>query len=105
MCTLASIRRFGSTPSCAATCLHPHRRAHERSGQLCHSHAHWRSPTILEEKSRWATGVTLHGCYVEQGALIGIGSIVLDDARVGARSLVAAVRCLSPGTSFHRVRW
>ena len=34
--------------------------------------------------------VTLHGCYVEHGALIGIGSIVLDDARVGAQSLVAA---------------
>ena len=34
--------------------------------------------------------VTLHGCYVERGLLIGIGSIVLDDVRVGAQSPVAA---------------
>jgi len=32
----------------------------------------------------------LHGCYVERGSLIGIGSIVLDDVRVGAQSPVAA---------------
>jgi carbonic anhydrase/acetyltransferase-like protein (isoleucine patch superfamily) len=30
--------------------------------------------------------------------LIGIGSILLDDVRVGARSLVAAGSLLSPGT-------
>jgi len=30
--------------------------------------------------------------------LIGIGSIVLDDARVGAQSLIAAGSLISPGT-------
>ena len=42
--------------------------------------------------------VTLHGCYIERQALIGIGSIVLDDVRVGAQSLVAAGSLVSPGT-------
>jgi carbonic anhydrase/acetyltransferase-like protein (isoleucine patch superfamily) len=42
--------------------------------------------------------VTLHGCYIERGSLIGIGSIVLDDVRVGAQSLVAAGSLISPGT-------
>src|SRR6267142_3289184 len=55
-------------------------------------------PTILEGEVTVGHSVTLHGCYVEQGALIGIGSIVLDDARVGAQSLVAAGSLLSPGT-------
>src|SRR5882762_4712818 len=55
-------------------------------------------PTILEDEVTVGHSVTLHGCYVEQGALIGIGSIVLDDARVGAQSLVAAGSLLSPGT-------
>ena len=41
--------------------------------------------------------MTLHGCHVEKGSLIGIGSIVLDDARVGAQSLVAAGSLISPG--------
>ena len=55
-------------------------------------------PTILEEEVTVGHSVTLHGCYVERGALIGIGSIVLDDVRVGALSLVAAGSLLSPGT-------
>ena len=55
-------------------------------------------PTILENEVTVGHSVTLHGCYVEKGSLIGIGSIVLDDARVGAQSLVAAGSLISPGT-------
>jgi carbonic anhydrase/acetyltransferase-like protein (isoleucine patch superfamily) len=55
-------------------------------------------PTILEDEVTVGHSVTLHGCHVERGALIGIGSIVLDDARVGAQSLVAAGSLISPGT-------
>ena len=55
-------------------------------------------PTILEDEVTVGHSVTLHGCYVERGSLIGIGSIVLDDVRVGAQSLVAAGSLLSPGT-------
>ena len=55
-------------------------------------------PTILEEEVTVGHSVTLHGCYIERGALIGIGSIVLDDARVGTRSLIAAGSLISPGT-------
>ena len=55
-------------------------------------------PTILEDEVTVGHGATLHGCYVERGALIGIGAIVLDDARVGAQSLVAAGSLISPGT-------
>ena len=42
--------------------------------------------------------VTLHGCYVERGLLIGIGSIVLDDVRVGAQSPGQPVSLITPGT-------
>lgn len=55
-------------------------------------------PTILEDEVTVGHSVTLHGCYIERGSLIGIGSIVLDEARVGARSLVAAGSLISPGT-------
>jgi carbonic anhydrase/acetyltransferase-like protein (isoleucine patch superfamily) len=54
-------------------------------------------PTVLEDEVTVGHSVTLHGCYIEQGALIGIGSIVLDDVRVGAQSLVAAGSLLTPG--------
>jgi carbonic anhydrase/acetyltransferase-like protein (isoleucine patch superfamily) len=55
-------------------------------------------PMILEAEVTVGHSVTLHGCYVEHGSLIGIGSIVLDDVRVGAQSLVAAGSLISPGT-------
>ncbi|HKE59866.1 MAG TPA: gamma carbonic anhydrase family protein [Pyrinomonadaceae bacterium] len=55
-------------------------------------------PTILEEEVTVGHSVTLHGCYVERGCLIGIGSILLDDVRIGERSLVAAGALVAPGT-------
>jgi carbonic anhydrase/acetyltransferase-like protein (isoleucine patch superfamily) len=55
-------------------------------------------PTVLEEEVTVGHSVTLHGCYVERGCLIGIGTILLDDVRIGADSLVAAGCLVSPGT-------
>lgn len=55
-------------------------------------------PTVIEDEVTIGHSVTLHGCHVEKGSLIGIGSIVLDDVRVGTQSLVAAGSLLSPGT-------
>src|SRR5688572_30529796 len=56
--------------------------------------------TILEDEVTVGHNVTLHGCYVERGSLIGIGAILMDDVRVGAQSLVAAGSLCSPGTRF-----
>jgi len=55
-------------------------------------------PTILEDEVTVGHSVTLHGCYVERGSLIGIGSILLDDVRIGEHSVVAAGALVSPGT-------
>ena len=55
-------------------------------------------PTILENDITVGHRVTLHGCYVETGSLIGIGAILLDGVRVGHNSLVAAGSLLTPGT-------
>lgn len=55
-------------------------------------------PTILEDEITLGHRVTLHGCYVETGCLIGIGAIVMDGARIGKNSLVAAGALVTPGT-------
>ena len=55
-------------------------------------------PTILEDEVTVGHSVTLHGCYVERGCLVGIGAILLDDVRVGSHSIVAAGALISPGT-------
>jgi len=54
--------------------------------------------TVLEEEITVGHRVTLHGCYVEKGCLIGIGAIILDGARIGGNSLVAAGSLVTPGT-------
>jgi carbonic anhydrase/acetyltransferase-like protein (isoleucine patch superfamily) len=54
--------------------------------------------TILEDEVTVGHNVTLHGCHVERGCLVGMGSIVMDDVRVGAQSLIAAGALVSPGT-------
>ncbi|HVE56790.1 MAG TPA: gamma carbonic anhydrase family protein [Pyrinomonadaceae bacterium] len=54
--------------------------------------------TVLEEEITVGHRVTLHGCYVEKGCLIGIGAIILDGARIGRNSLVAAGSLVTPGT-------
>jgi carbonic anhydrase/acetyltransferase-like protein (isoleucine patch superfamily) len=55
-------------------------------------------PTILEDEITVGHRVTLHGCYVESGCLVGIGSIILDGVRIGKQSLVAAGSLVTPNT-------
>jgi carbonic anhydrase/acetyltransferase-like protein (isoleucine patch superfamily) len=55
-------------------------------------------PTILEDEITVGHRATLHGCYVESGCLVGIGSIVLDGARIGRQSLIAAGSLVTPNT-------
>ena len=40
----------------------------------------------------------LHGCVIEDGALIGMGSIVLDRARIGRRAMLAAGSVVNEGS-------
>mgnify|MGYP000984581120 FL=1 len=54
--------------------------------------------TVVEDEVTIGHRVTLHGCHVERGCLIGIGAILMDGVRVGANSLVGAGSLLTPGT-------
>lgn len=45
------------------------------------------------EVGEWVTvghSVTLHGCVVEDRCLIGMGSVILNNARIGSGSIIAA---------------
>ena len=55
-------------------------------------------PTIIEDEVTLGHRVTLHGCHIETGCLIGIGAIILDGVRVGRNSLVAAGSLITPNT-------
>ncbi len=46
--------------------------------------------TVIGEEVTIAHGAVLHGCTIEKGAIIGMGSVVQDFARVGEEAMVAA---------------
>lgn len=55
-------------------------------------------PLVLGEGVVVGHQAVLHGCTIEDGALVGIGARVLDGAVVGAGAQVAAGAVVAPGT-------
>ena len=47
-------------------------------------------PLVLGDEVTIGHNVTLHGCTIESRCLIGMGSIVLNHARIGEGSIIAA---------------
>ena len=54
-------------------------------------------PTIVGARVTVGHGAILHGCVVEDDAMIGIGATVLDGAVVGRGAVVAAGAMVPPG--------
>lgn len=52
----------------------------------------------LEEGVVLGHRVTVHGCHIGQGAMIGMGATVLNGARIGEESIVGAGAVVSPDT-------
>lgn len=55
-------------------------------------------PVILGDEVTVGHNVTLHGCVIESLCLIGMGSVVLNNARIGEGSIVAAGSLVTEGT-------
>jgi carbonic anhydrase/acetyltransferase-like protein (isoleucine patch superfamily) len=47
-------------------------------------------PVIIGERCTIGHNATVHGCVLEDDVLIGIGAVVLNDAHIGAGSIIAA---------------
>jgi len=58
-----------------------------------------RFPTILGNEITVGHRAVVHGCRVGDGALIGIGSIILDGAEIGENAWVAAGAVVTPGST------
>ena len=46
--------------------------------------------TVIGENATVAHGAILHGCTIEKGAIIGMGSIVQDFCVIGEEAMIAA---------------
>ncbi|WP_433868464.1 gamma carbonic anhydrase family protein [Saccharopolyspora sp. CA-218241] len=64
----------------------------------CVVHADPGFPCAVGEGVTVGHRAVLHGCTVEDGALIGMGAVLLNGCRVGAGSLVAAGAVVLEGT-------
>jgi carbonic anhydrase/acetyltransferase-like protein (isoleucine patch superfamily) len=57
-----------------------------------------RFPTVVGDRVTVGHGVILHGCTVRDLVIVGMGSIILDEAEVGERCIVGAGALVTPGT-------
>ena len=55
-------------------------------------------PVILGDEVTIGHNATLHGCTIESCCLIGMGAIVLNNARLGAGSIIAAGSVVTEST-------
>jgi len=63
----------------------------------CVMHSYPGADVTVEDEGHVGHAVVLHGCTVRSLALVGIGSVILDGAVVGPRSLVGAHSFLPAG--------
>ncbi len=56
----------------------------------CVLHGFPQRETVVEENGHIGHGAVLHSCTVGRDALVGMNAVVMDDAHVGAQSIVAA---------------
>lgn len=64
----------------------------------CVMHGFPDSDTVVGRNGHIGHGAVLHGCYIGEDVLVGMNAVVMDAARIGARSFVAA-------TSFVKARF
>jgi carbonic anhydrase/acetyltransferase-like protein (isoleucine patch superfamily) len=59
-----------------------------------------RFPLNIGNRVTVAHGVALHGCTINDQTLVGMGAIVLDDAEIGEKSIIAAGSLIREGKKF-----
>ena len=73
-------------------------RCNVQDGSVMHT-----DPGIVLELERCVSighGVILHGCHIGEGSLIGMGSVILNKARIGRQCLVGANTLIAEGKVF-----
>ena len=63
----------------------------------CVLHTFPQKNLIIEEEGHIGHGAVLHGCIIKRNVLVGMNSVIMDDAVIGAHSLVAAMSFVKSG--------
>lgn len=67
---------------------------------LCMLHVTEKDALVIGENTSLGHSVTLHGCKIGNGCLIGMNAVILDGAEIGDHCLVAAGSLVTPGKKF-----
>lgn len=67
---------------------------------LCMLHVTEKDALEIGENTSLGHSVTLHGCKIGSGCLIGMNAVILDGAEIGDNCLVAAGSLVTPGKKF-----
>lgn len=52
---------------------------------------------VMDERSHIGHGAIIHGCHIGRGTLIGMNAVILDRARIGDDSIIAAMAFVKAG--------
>ena len=63
----------------------------------CVVHGFPQQDTVVEENGHIGHGAVLHSCVVRRDALVGMNAVVMDEAEVGERAIVAACAFVPAG--------
>ncbi|MGY8917029.1 MAG: gamma carbonic anhydrase family protein [Flavobacteriales bacterium] len=73
------------------------KRVNIQDGAVIHA-TYGKSQTVLEDRVSIGHNAIVHGAHICEGALIGMGSVVMDNVVVGAGAVVAAGAVVLEGT-------
>jgi carbonic anhydrase/acetyltransferase-like protein (isoleucine patch superfamily) len=68
-----------------------------QDGAVIHG-TYQKAKTVIGNQVSIAHGAIVHGCTVEDNVLIGMRSVIMDDAVIGSGSVIAAGAVVLPGT-------
>ena len=63
-------------------------------------HVNTEKQTMIKDRVTIGHGAIIHGCTINEGCLIGMGTIILDEADIGEYCLVAAGSLVPPRKHF-----
>lgn len=63
-------------------------------------HVDINSPCIIGKNVTIGHGAIIHGCNISDNVLIGMGSIILNDAKIGKNTIIGAGSLITQGKSF-----
>jgi phenylacetic acid degradation protein len=63
----------------------------------CIMHGFPGTDTVVEEDGHIGHGAVLHGCRIRRGALVGMNTVINDNADIGERAIVAAMSFVKAG--------